>query len=357
MKHIFTIHSHITFLAAIGTIVHENLRTDNVVLICGSGYQPIVNNRFKGKIVHSYDHLEATFSWWKKIQHFNYTKSVNRYITNLTQSESYIAYVDLMSVFNRYLVMNPMCEKFHVIEEGIVNYADYDDFMLWTADLRLFEWQWSGLNAFKQMLNASVRLIRGRSLRLLAMPIHPNLYTLHRGVNAYCFSENAFQYTRPFQKKILEWDTLSQYIYIEESFYSDGAWFWIGDTLCKSYSISMSHYENALQQLLAKLNPKKEERILYLKFRGPESDKEKALTLHYLAQYNFKVTQIEHNTNMELVFLNHKNLTVCGITSSLLIYAHLMGHSTHSLYPYIPDDYGVSLTKNYVNIAKKVGFT
>lgn len=356
MIHIFTIHSHITFLAAIGTIVHENLRTENVILICGSGYQPQVNEHFKGKIVQSYDRLEATFSWWEKIEHFNYTKSVNRYIAHLTQSDSYIAYVDLMSVFNRYLVMHPKCEQFHVIEEGIVNYAEYDDFMLWTADLKLFEWQWSGFNAFKQMLNATVRLIRGRSLRLLAMPIHPNLYTLHRGVNAYSFSENAFQYTRSLQKKILDWDTLHRYVRIEESTYADGTWFWIGDTLCKSYSISMAHYEKALQQLLAKLNPNKEERILYLKFRGPESDEEKSLTLHYLFQYNFKVALIEPNINMELVFLNHQNLTVCGITSSLLIYAHLMGHSTHSLYPYIPDEYGVSLTKGYFTISKKVGF-
>lgn len=356
MKHIFTIHSHVTFLATIGTIVHENLRTEDVIIICGSGYHPQVNEHFKGKTVQAYDRLEATFSWWQKVKHFNYTNSVNRYINHLTQGDDYVAYVDLMSVFNRYLVMHPECEQFHVIEEGIVNYADYDDFMLWTADLRQFQFQWTGLNAFKQILNATARLIRGRSLRLLAMPVHPNLYTLHHGVNAYCFSEYAFQYTSSKQKKFLDWTALNQYIDFTKNIYPDGSLIWIGDTLCSFLKVSMEHFQEAIKQFMQMINSNKEERILYLKFRGSESLEERDLTLEYLNQYNFKVVLIPSEVIMELVFLNGKNFTVYGIRSSLLIYANLMGHETHSLYPLIPNIYWTSLNKNYDTISKKVGF-
>ncbi len=355
MKHIFTIHSHITFLAAVGTIIRENLPTEEVILVCGGNYKPKLSNTFKGKIVKSYEILEASYSFFGKLKNWNYTKSANKFIDQLIQGEDYIAYIDLMSVFNRYLVMHPKSIQFHIIEEGIVNYSDFDDFNLWTVDLRQFPWQWKGF-AFKQMLNACTRLVRGRSLRLLALPIHPNLYTLHQGVKAFCFSEYAFQYTSSKQKVVLNWNTLDTYVSIEQENYKDGSWIWIGDTLCSSYGISMLHFESALQQLLEKVNPNKEENTIYLKFRGSESNEEKEITLQYLANYNFKVEFIASETIMELAFLKSKNLKVCGIRSSLLIYANLIGHATYSLYPYIPNDYGLNLDKNYSIISKKVGF-
>ena len=356
MKHIFTIHSPITFLAALGTIVYENIATENVVFICGGNFEPNLAPDFKGQVVPSYDRMEASFSFVNKIKHFNYTKSANDYIAKVTENQSFIAYVDLMSVFNRYLVMHSKCQQFHVIEEGIVNYADYDDFMLWTADLKSFDWQWKSFGAFKQMANAGVRMLRGRSLRLLAMPIHPNLYTLHQGVNAYCFSDAAFKYTPANQKKVLSWKGLNKLVSIAETTYANGDWFWIGDTLCKSYGVRMEHFENALQQLLETINPRKEVRIIHVKFRGSESETEKKLTLTYLERYNFKVQMVAKSEMMEMVFLNHAHLNVCGIASSLLIYANEMGHQTHSLFPFIPNQYNISLTKSYFSIAKKVGF-
>lgn len=355
MKHIFTIHSHITFLAAVGTIIHEGINTEEVIFITGGRYVPKVNDSFKGKVVKAYDTLEVSYSFIEKLKNWNYTNSANRYINRLIGEEEFKAYVDLMTVFNRYLVMHPKCKQFHIIEEGIVNYGDYDDFMLWTADLRQFQWQWSGFKAIKQMINACTRLLRGRSLRLLAMPVHPNLYTLHKDVNAYCFSEYAFQYTPARQRIVMDWNTLYRYVSIQNA-YNDASWFWIGDTLCSSYGISMRDFESALQQLLEKINPQKKEHIIYLKFRGAESKEEKELTQKYLIAYNFKIELVPADMIMELLFLNYKNLNVCGITSSLLIYANLMGHTTHSLYPYIPNEYGISLNASYSTISKKVGF-
>lgn len=357
MKHILTIHSPITFLAAVGTIVYENIATEDVIVVCANRYNPKFSSHFNGKTVPSYDTIESEKSIFSKIISWDYTKSVNGYISQLIGNEEFIAYVDLMSVFNRYLVMHSKCIQFHIIEEGIVNYADYDDFMLWTADLRSFQWQWSGLRPFKEVVNGCLRMLRGRSLRLLAMPIHPNLYTLHRGVNAYCFSDSAFQYTAKAQKKLLDWTSIEKYVANDSSSYPDGSWFWIGDGLCGAYKIPMHIFEEALKQFLEEINPSKKSIDLYLKFRGTESEEEKNITLSNLSFYNFNVVLIPSAVIMELVFLKLKNLTVCGITSSLLIYAHLMGHATYSLFSYLPDEYGISLVKNYATISKKVGYS
>ena len=51
MKHIFTIHSHITFLAALGTIKLENIKPKSVIILCNANYKPTLPeklyNRYK----------------------------------------------------------------------------------------------------------------------------------------------------------------------------------------------------------------------------------------------------------------------------------------------------------------------
>lgn len=356
MIHVFTIHSHITFLAALGAIASEQLDTKKVILICGGSYQPKISNQFKGKIVDSFDISTSKKSIWQRLKQFNFTVACNEYIEKITEGDSFIAYIDLMSVFNRYLVMHPNCSAFHIIEEGIVNYADFDDFNLWTADLKKFSWQWTGLKNWRQMLNGIVRLLRGRSIKLLAMPIHPNLYTLHKNVNAYCFSEMAFSYTPLSQKKILTFSSVLPYIKNEEFSIPNDSWIWIGDTLCLANKVSMNHFENAIYKLLNEVNPRKNQYVIYLKFRGPESQIEKELTLQALKQFNFQIEYLDANRIMELEFLKGKNFKVLGIGSSLLIYANLMSHKTFSMFKYIPDIYQASISTSYQTISKKVGF-
>lgn len=356
MKHIFTIHSHITFLAALGVMATDKIDTNEVVLITGSNYKPKVSEKFQGEIINSLDVEILKKGKWERLKQINYTISCNNYIKRIIKENNFIAYIDLMSVFNRYLVMNPNCKGFHIIEEGIVNYADYDDFNLWTADLRQFTWQWNGFKNWRQMLNAIVRLLRGRSLRMLAMPIHPNLYTLHNGVNAYCFSEQAFTYTRPEKKQIISFELILPYIKHDNYLIPDHSCVWIGDTLSSSYNVSMEHFEQAIMQLMEEVNPSKEKHKIFLKFRGPESKKEKEITLNALRAYNFEIEFIDADVIMELEFLRAKNLYVLGIASSLLIYAHLMGHTTYSMFKFIPNIYGVSLMNGYQTISKKVGF-
>jgi hypothetical protein len=66
MKYIFTIHSHITFLAAVGTILHENLATEDVIVISSGRYSPKFNNFFKGKVIKDYDSIEGSYSFLGK---------------------------------------------------------------------------------------------------------------------------------------------------------------------------------------------------------------------------------------------------------------------------------------------------
>lgn len=356
MKHLFTIHSHITFLAALATVELEQLDTSTVVLVCGDNYKPDVNEKFLGEIIPSHDGMSEQKPFFKSFLPFSYSQSVIRYLKDLSRGEQFIAYIDLMSVFNRYLVMNAQCCQFHLIEEGIVNYSDYDDFMLFSADLRDFKWFWKGWRDFRELFRSILRLWRGRSIRLLAMPIHPNAYAGFQGVHLYCFSDLAFQNAPSHKKRLLSWTGVSQYLKHRPSEIPEGAWLWIGDTLSAAYGISMGDFREAMLLLMQEINPLKHKNTIYYKFRGGESHHEKSITLEILQMAGFDPIEVKPDAIMEMVFLQKKMLTVCGIGSSLLIYAHLMGHNTYSMYKYLPDNYNISISRVYNTIAKRVGY-
>lgn len=353
MKHIFTIHSHITYLAALGAIALEKIDTNNVIFICNSGYKPLLPNGFKGQTNKALDYSASERNLIKKLRPFSYSLNANKYIDNLTDGEKYIAYIDLMSSFNKYLAFHKKCQNFHIIEEGIVNYGEYYDLNLLTADIRSFTWSWTGLKSIKELLKAVFRLYRGRSMKMERLPIHPNIYANFPGVKAYCFSSLAFPLITSKNRKILDIVNLPN---LEQNMgsFPEGTWFWIGDTLAKSYDISMKDFRAAGNALMSSLGNSVKGSDIYLKFRGPESNDEKAETISFLESKGFVVKCLDKEVIMELVFANGINFNVCGIASSLLIYAKNFRHKTHSILPFIPNDYGVSIYRSYPTLYKNV---
>lgn len=356
MKHIFTIHSHITFLAALAAIKYNNIPTDDVILICNAGYSPKVHDLFKGTIIQSFDEMESRNKSILRLIPLSYAKRLRRYTKEITGGEQYIAYIDIMSVFNRSLVLEENCVKFNIIEEGIVNYGDFDDFRMFTMDLDGMDWSWTHAQQWKQVVNGIIRLLKGRSLRMLALPIHPNAYINFKDVQLFTFSDHAFLNARSSHKVILKWeDTLD---WLDESIipdYSDKN-LWIGDSVCRFYSVDLKDYEHSLNKVLENENPTKERREIWIKYKGAESKKEVAITENIFSLYNYDIKYLHKNDIMELGFLKSKNLTVFGNGSSLLIYANLMGHRVVSIFKYIPDKYNIPLYTTYQSISEKVGF-
>ena len=126
MKHIFTIHSPITFFSACAVIFQEKLPHEDVIII-NDGY----NVPFKiGTIVDSYQQQEKGI--WRKIKNFNLVKAYDQYIKELTHGQQFIAYIDLMHAYQRLLITHPNCVKFNFIEEGTASYVVPDNLLFIT---------------------------------------------------------------------------------------------------------------------------------------------------------------------------------------------------------------------------------
>jgi hypothetical protein len=353
MKHIFTIHSHITYLAALGVVNLEKIQCEKVVLICNAGYKPLLPVNFNGIIVEGPDNSLAEKNPIRKIQLFSYSKNVLEYISNIIGKDSFIAYIDLMSSFNKYLAFHKNCTGFHIIEEGIVNYGEFYDLNLLTVDLNKQTWLWTNVRSLNELFRASFKLYRGRSAKMERLPIHPNIYASFPGVNAYCFSDLAFPLIPEQNRRLLDFTNLAIPV-DERSRFPNDAWFWIGDTMTKSYGISLHRFKEAGECLMGKLGDVCVRKKIFVKFRGPETKEEKEITIDFLKRKGFEIEYIASDVMMELVFASGTNFRVCGIVSSLLIYAHNFGHKTYSMLPFIPDEYGVSVYKAYPKLMKNV---
>ena len=116
MKHIFTIHSPITFFCAENIVDYEELKSQNVIYLC-SGYYP---KEAKGRVVPSVSDMAKTT--WQKILSFNLAKASDAYIDDLYEGDKFKAYIDLAHYYQKLLITHIDCVAFNLMEEGTASY-------------------------------------------------------------------------------------------------------------------------------------------------------------------------------------------------------------------------------------------
>jgi hypothetical protein len=120
MKHLFFVHSPLTFLLACSVIEHLKLKKEDVIILTIAYKVPI--DEFK---VYPIFYTES--AWYKKIFSPNYPKKYDSYIEKITQNSLFTAYIAWMSYYNKVLITHPNCKEFHFIEEGVSTYQTHHE--------------------------------------------------------------------------------------------------------------------------------------------------------------------------------------------------------------------------------------
>lgn len=296
------------------------------------------------------------------MKNINYPKSFDKYTDMITENNSFFAFIDLMSAGNRILVTHPGCTEFNFIEEGIVNYRTHDNFRLFTIDIDKFPYRINYLNNFKLLINSIFRILRGRSLRLLSLPIAPSAYANFKDVKYHCFSEKAFLNVSKDKKVIIPFDIIKDDLKVlPNNVDLSGKILWIGDSLVKFYGITLNDYQAALigflENINHKFNKELKNKVVYFKFKNGQTKEEIDLTLNIFGNFGYKTEILDNNLIMESILFCSKNITVLGNASSLLIYASLLGHDAYTLFTRISQNYAIPMLTEYpdfFNIAKPI---
>jgi hypothetical protein len=327
MKHIFTIHSHITFLVAYSIVEYLNLDRNDVIFL-SSRYKVTI----KGfNVQEAYQTRFQTIG--EKLLTFNAPKSHDRYINKLTNGDSFIAYIDLMSYYQKILITHPQCACFHFFEEGNGAYMSYDDMTDITWPERQIDYRTNGImdSSYRK---AIMRTLRGYNLRLLSIPYNYMAFANFKDLKYFCFSPNAFC-NAPKEKKVIvapkkdDPDVKSMAlntVLVNETI-------WIDGSNGRYTGLDESYYYRAIDKAIPLL---KERGILnsrvYVKLRFNENESNNYL-INALKHSSIKEIIILPNFSvLEALFAVSSSCNVIGTLSSALEYAHCFGHKSYSIY-------------------------
>lgn len=330
MKHVFTIHSPITFLVAYSIVEHLQLNVDQVVFIC-SNYQPPIN---KFNCVPSF--TEQNKGILKKLKTLNVPEHYDRYIYKIVDGKEFTAYVDLMSYYQKILVTHYKCKQFHFFEEGNSAYMAWDD------DKDLTWEDYTGGMGYRVKLfdrvffRSLVRVIRGYNLRILSLPYHYMAYVNFKYIKFFSFSANAF-FNAPESKKVIVKPNpfrveitkmAGEYALQDESIWLDGS-------NSRYTGLDDSYYQRAIGKAISvfKRNGVIKEKV-YIKLRPGIKDVSENKLYGLLVQNHIEVEVLPDDMIIECFFMTSKNCNIIGNLTSALEYAHVFGHKSYSIYPF-----------------------
>ncbi len=331
MKHVFCVHSNITYLSSIGIIDFLKLNEDDVLIIA-------VNFSSPGKIiVHNVNpYTENIFQRIiKRIKHFNYAIYIDNFIINKIGSENYFVYLPDMHLLGKLLVSNPKCVGFNFFEEGTASYVKYDN--LYTLSYFFSQWPWRTqffkINNLPFIFMNIIYILKGYNLKILSLPRPANCYISFKNVKFYGFSEDVFPNSNESNKIILSFKNIKKYFSTSTNINSlNDAYIWLGEDIVTEKMCSLEQYLNAINDSIIKDAKKNNISTIHIKFHHFENLKCKKATLELFRNSGFNVIIVPEAVCLEIEFLDLENVKVYGIASSLLFYASLIGHQSYAAY-------------------------
>ena len=323
MKHIFTVHSPLTFLVAYAVIKHLKLSNEDVIIISSNYELPLKDYAVYPSFADQHK------SFWKKLRTLNLPKHYDKYVTSITQGAPFTAYIDLMSYYQRILITHKDCRQFHFIEEGNSAYQEFDDLTDITWHERDTGFRHLGLDR-----KSIARVLRGYNLRLLGLPYIYSAYAFMENIQFYAFSNNAF-YNVPNAKRVLVKPEKQDkhMLSLAGNYVLENEVIWLDGSNGSYTGLDESYYHQAIKKAITAL---KNRNILvdkvYVKLRPGIKNPENIPLVRILSEEGLEVKIMPDDMIFESFLLCSKNCHVIGTLTAALEYAYVFGHKAYSIY-------------------------
>lgn len=331
MKHLFYIHSNLTYLAALGTICKENL-DDNDVLI-------ITRYKLGADLPIPAYFLDLTRNYrkpWKAKWMFSPYKYIDKFINQHIGDESFVAYVDAMVFPAKLIVSNPRCKSFNFIEEGAgahstsipIQYFLNDDISAMSAPLRY--------DNMKRKLYDVLTLMSGVSLKNLSLPYMPHSYYCASGVTFYGFGKDVFRGANCVKE--ISWEDIGKRFQFVKKYNLNNSAIWLGiPPQVENISIPLDNYSEALVTKCIPHMKKNGVNKVFVKHHPVASDEARLCEVDAFEKNGIEVTEMDDETLFEIEMFGCKNVTIYTVMTALVEYAYQMGvNKIYSIANYFP---------------------
>lgn len=336
MKHVFIVHSHITYLMALSIINFKKLSKEDVCIITfNNGFNPLYKP--VEVIQFNQDYPNKIIRFFNLFRNFNFAKYIDSKIANILKGVDYVLYINYAYGYNKILMTNKHCKGINFIEEGMDSYKS-DTLENYTVHAHNSGFRSS---SFQEKIIESLRIVknifRGNvTERLLLIPAHPSCFSLMPNVSYYCFSEFAFPNVLSQSKQILDINLVKGLNDGRITKFNENSIIWIGDNVVNFYRIPVSKYIAAIKKGVETFQKNHEIKSIYIKFHGSENEESRKLTEDIFNNLHIQTKIIDDSHSIELLLLNSPNCVLLGLTSSLLWYGSLIGHNSYSISRFFP---------------------
>ena len=330
MKHIFMVHSHITYLAALGTITREKI-ADGDYLLLSEGYR-------RSDPVPVHPQIQFSNSRRYMLRHplrwLQPDKATDRVIDDFIGDDTFTAYVNAFYFLSRVVCTHARCAGVHFIEEGYSAYRKGIPFDSYG------HYQRNHGKRQRRIWESLLLLIRGFSFRLQSFPVFYDAYTNVEGIEFYGFSPDTF--VGVAETRVVSFDQIRKRFPFPRQASIDGATLWIGDDIIEVYGYPRQYYKQCLEKGFITFLKSRGITEIVIKFHPGETAQEREWQLELFASYQITTRLIPDQVILETELCESQGVTLCGFHSSLMLYAAFMGHKSISFDRYLIPDANVS---------------
>jgi hypothetical protein len=347
MKHIFVVHTPITYLVSVSVINELKIAKEDAIILFhefdnknflhNEGYTAISTREF-------YRDKNIFGKLYNSVHYFNIPASIDELVCQTLRQEKFVAYIPVVTPFHKAIITHSNCISFNFIEEGLAQYWKEETPESLTSLYSKYTWRSSIFKTTTRTLNEMYLLLRGYNFKLLGLPLSYSCYGGFNNITFYGLSEESFPLIKPSKKKVISFDK-KKFSLVRQDYDLDlsNKIIWIGDGSLTHYGFNKELYLKGIKEGCVDFINKKGAQEIFIKFSRDESEHLRDAVKKVFYENKISVSIIPDSVIMELLLLESKNATLIGVYSSLLYYASMLGHNAFSIYEFLKEEYSRAL--------------
>ena len=317
MKHIFYVHSHITFYCSLNAIKYLSLISEDCIFLCARNYK---NPNYPTNRMLDISELHDRYSTQlTKSESSQALKEVDQLIQSETNGECFHYYTSTLSHLLKEIIANhPKCKAVEIIEEGISSYMKAPEYY----QKRLYKYSWyheSWLEYIKPLFGTR-RRVRGNGAFNTEAFSNQYYFGFHEGVFPYIDQNKIILNSQFPNEELKEFVNLSK----ENLFVFDAV------LVEQKHLLTIDEFVTRLMRLIISIHH--DEKKFYLKFHPSQTSDTRKKIKDMLVEIDYDIVEIPDHIPTEQLLRQADDVNVFGIFSTLLFYAKKMGHRVTSFY-------------------------
>jgi len=313
MKHLFLIHSHITYYLAKSVEDSLNLDQNDIVYIFARNYSNVNSGEIKsvplGHIPYQQNvHFKNFISFWK------HTSAIDKLINNLVEGENFNAYLPHFSdPIMQMIGTHSHCVQVNFIEEGTLQYSKKTYLKQPYKNLNNFiEYNLDRFLTYVKLFG------KGRFFRV------NNFYDftfLNKEIgHFYCLSESCFI---PFLKKRVIIPLFKEEIDIQFQAINN---LMVFEAMIENDVVNEKNFFDILNTILDSISSS----VLHLKFHPAQTIESRTLIENLFKKRDISYLVVPDYVPVEQILASDRKIRVIGFASSILLYAKILKHEVIS---------------------------